>query len=160
MRELGDRRRLATAVDTDDEDHLRTREGDDVERFCDRPEDGGNFFGNHCAQPGLVHPALEPARRERIANAACGRRAEVCGDEHVFDRVERVGIEYTADEPRQAAADHFRRSPKSGRKAGCPAVTHNASPIRWSPTTPVMCAVRIDLGVCELVSRTAANAGE
>ena len=92
--ELGDRRRLAGAVDADDEDHLRPREGVDLEAAS---ATGARIFSSSSATISRTAYSLRPrsnrspASRTRIL--AGGRRAEIGGDQRLLDLVERLLVE-------------------------------------------------------------------
>ena len=96
--ELADGRRLARAVDADDQDHERAlirvdhqRPGDRLERALDLvSEDLFHFLG---ADPALVAPM-----RHGLANARRRGEAEVGLDEDVLEVVERGGVELALGE--------------------------------------------------------------
>ena len=77
-----------------DQDHLRAREGVDLERLGDRREDRLDLLGDDdLATPRFVEAALEALVGEPGADARGGRRAEVGGDQRLLDLVERLVVE-------------------------------------------------------------------
>jgi hypothetical protein len=140
MGELGDRRRLARAVDADDEDHLRPGEGVDLERLGDRSEDLLQLLRDHLADRILADPALEPFVGEAGADLGGGARAEIGGYQSLLDRVERLGIEGGAgQQPGQIVAEPVRRLAEPQAHAFVPAgFAHACTPISISSSTPMM----------------------
>ena len=55
VRQLGDSRRLAATVDADHQDHLRAREGGDLERLGDRAQDRGDLLGDGFPELAIGH---------------------------------------------------------------------------------------------------------
>ena len=88
MRQLGDSRGLAGAVDTDHQNYLRTGKGDDIQRLGHGAQDRGDFFSHGLTDRGFVRALVEPVTRQLGANPRCGTRAKVGQDQGVLDLVE------------------------------------------------------------------------
>ena len=93
--ELADGRRLAGAVDADDEDHVRTWKARDFQRLGDRSQDLFDLLGKDRSKAALVE-ALELLLRDRLADAVRCLRTEVGGDQRFLDVVERRRVERRA----------------------------------------------------------------
>jgi truncated hemoglobin YjbI len=75
LRQLADRRRLAGAVDADDEDDMRLPRGVERQGLCHGRQDRGDLLGQRRADLAFVHLALEAPLGER-ARECCGVPAE------------------------------------------------------------------------------------
>ena len=109
--ELADRRRLAGAVDADDEDDERALARVDLERARDRRQRALDFLGeNRLHRLGRDALLVAPAP-DRLANPCRRAEAEIGLDEDVLEIVERVRVELALGEDvGDAAADAGRRA--------------------------------------------------
>ena len=96
--ELADGRRLAGAVDADDEDHERALRRIDHQRAGDRSERALDLVREDPLHLVRIDPALVAPAADRLANAGRGGEAEVGLDEHVLEIVERGGVELALGE--------------------------------------------------------------
>jgi hypothetical protein len=126
MPELADRRRLARAIDADDEDHVGPRKTPHLQRLGDRCEDLFYLFGENRAEAAFVE-ALEPLLRDRLADPARSLRAKVGGNQRLLDVVERSGIESSpAGETGQVVGDPIGGFLEAAAQAVEPAHAHTA----------------------------------
>ena len=137
MRELGDGGGLARAVDADDQDHLRAREGVDLERLGDRAR--GSSRSPRRRSRGcrvLVMPRSKRSLGQpRRGSRAAVRGAEIGGDQRLLDLVERRRRRARALVNRPARLSPSRsevlRKPPSSRSCQV-VVAHAGAPIRMS----------------------------
>ena len=90
MGQLGDGRRLARAVDADDQDHLRPGKGVDLQRGGDLGQRLLHLLGDDQANAQVFHVPLEAAFRQARADMTGGFGAEVGSDQRFLDLVERI----------------------------------------------------------------------
>ncbi len=108
--QLADRRRLAAAVDPDDEDHERLLRRIDAQRLhhrLDQPDDLLGERGAHLLGRDLLVEAGSPERRDDLAGDA---DAHVAGDQQVFELAERGVVEPAAQKDRVDPLGQARRA--------------------------------------------------
>ena len=129
MRELGDRRGLARSVDADHQDHLRAREGVDLERLGDRAQDLGDLLGDDRADAAPRRaPRSKRSSASRSRMRAAVTRAEIGGDQRLLDLVElRVVEPGLADEPGEVVGQPLGRLAKAAEQPLRPAVAARRS---------------------------------
>ena len=96
--ELADGRRLAGAVDADDQNHERALVGIDGERPGDRLERAVDLVGEDLLDFLRADPPLVAPVRDRVANAGSRSEPEIGRDEDVLEVVEGGGVELALGE--------------------------------------------------------------
>ena len=96
--ELADGRRLARAVDADDEDHERALRGIDHQRAGDRLKRAFDLVREDLFHFIRIDAALVAPVADRVANAGRRGKAEVGLNENVLEIVERGGVELALGE--------------------------------------------------------------
>ncbi len=100
FRQLADRRRLAAAVDPDDEDHEGPDRRVDAQRLhhrLDQPDDLHGERGAHLLGRDLLVEAGSPERGDHLAGDA---DPHIAGDQQIFQLAERIVVEPAAQEDR------------------------------------------------------------
>ena len=109
--ELADRRRLAGAVDADDEDDEGPLARIDLERARERRQHRFDFGGEDGLHLIGTDIAIKAALADGLGDPQRRAGSEVGADQHVFQVLQRPGIELALGEDvGDAAADRLRRA--------------------------------------------------
>ena len=121
-RELADRRRLARAVDPDDQNDERLLGGIDDQRPRDGRKNALDFGGENGPHFARLDRLVVAAASDRLANARGGGEAKIGLDQHVLEIVERSGVELALGKNiDNALADRSRGPRQAGFQARKPA---------------------------------------